>query len=341
MHRWRSHIALLILLAWTGCVDKVNLVGAGSPIDFPFVIEGQVSSEDTARVYISKAYPADGKYHTTPVLSATVWIEGLDDGMNWQLPSRRGGKQFGALYQAASIIPVTVGNRYQLHVVLPGGQHVKSIPQVVQASGEIQNLYFEYVEGFNRETGVPENGFNVFVDGLSPVESDWYIRWTFNGTYLLRTEVSPDCFNCPTVCWISEHEDWPVVAYSEFAANRRAARNFLKYIPISMKNFTDRYHVEVVQEVISRDAWEFYRDIRYQMDNASSLFQPAFSSVKGNLQATDASTPVIGIFTASQTTRKTLFILQSDIPFEMRGDFLTGACTLYPNSTTTPPPFWN
>lgn len=339
MRSWRSHTALLILLAWTGCVDKVDFVGSGNSIQFPFVIEGHVSNEDTARVYISKAYPADGKYYTTPVSSATVWIAGLDDGMNWQLSNSPGGKQFGAMYKATSIMPVTIGNRYQLHVTLPGGQQAASIPQVVQASGEIQNLYFEYVAGFNRDTGVPENGFNVFVDGLSPVESDWYIRWTFNGTYFMRTEVSPTCVNCPTECWVSEHEDRPVLAHSDFVANRSAARNFLKYIPISIKNFSDRYHVEVVQEVISRDAWEFYRDIRYQIDNSSSLFQPTFSAIKGNMYTSGAS-PVIGIFTASQTTRETLYILQTDVPFKVRGAFPTGPCTSYPHSSATPPPFW-
>lgn len=336
-------MALLVLFAWIGCVDKVDFNTGGEAQAVPLIVEGRLSSDELARVYISRAYPVDGKYHATPDTSADVWITNLESQQDYTLTLTGGSKQYGAMYQSASLIPVTVGSRYQLHVTFADGREYESEPQVVNAAGEIERIYYELVTVFNREKNVEENGINVYVDAVAPVETDWNMRWKFNGTYLLQTLCSVEfCTepNCSETCWVSEREGRPLLARSQFLSGARAPRNFVTYIPVNIQTFYDRYHVEIVQEAISSEAWEFFHGIRYQIDNASSLFQPPFSSLKGNIRSTGTPSTVLGIFTAAQTVRKSIFINRSDLPYEVLGTLPLCDCKFWKNSTDVIPPFW-
>lgn len=342
MKRWGCHIALVLLAAWTGCVDKVEFK-PDKPSSLPLVIDGTVSAGDTARVSISTGYPADGKYYTKPINNAEVWISSPDEPGQVTYLFSSGGQSYGTLYKSTDVVDIAEGFRYQLHVYYGQVEYVSS-PQLVTEPGKIDSIYFEFVSGFNRDRNVPEDGFNVYVDAKLPSTDDWYLRWKVSGTYKIRTEVNPEtCISCPTICWISEREDKFLLARSEFVAGTTLRRTFVKYIPISIHTFNDRYHVEVVQQSITSEAWRFYDALRHQLDNASSLFQPAISSPVGNMIpfGSGPHRPVLGIFTASQTVKRGIYIKASDVPYKVRGTFHFGPCTNLPNSSLYPPPFWN
>jgi hypothetical protein len=323
-----------------GCVDEVDFDVNVPPLNaLPVIIDATITSGWPATAVLSKAYPADGEYYYTPITGAAVWVTDLDDPLVSVDLLFSNEKDNGTLYQSMDTLNLEVGHRYQLHVSL-GSRVFESTPQQVSEPGVVDSVYFEFVEGYNPATDREEDGFNVYMDSSMPSLGENYVRWEMNGTHLLRTIPPETCGDCFSICWVSDKEDLPLISRSRHTSGSKLLRTFVKYIPINYTTFNDRYHVEVVQHIISRDAWEFYDALRYQLENTASLFQPAFSALKGNINAVGPQAPVIGIFTATQSARKSLFIKATDIPYKVRGVTPGGDCRSFPNSTGEMPPFW-
>lgn len=334
-----SKLTMLFAVVWMGCVDEVDF-GVNPPKELPYVIDGLLTSGDTARVSISKAYPVDGRFYSAPVLGAEVRITSPEDSdMELELFITK-GDGYGAIYKAKTLFVPVVGHSYQLNVKTADGVEFVSTPQRVDEAGEIESIYFEFVQGFDRVQNIEQDGFNVYVDAILPNSQSWSAQWKLRTTYMVRTDTQ-DCLGCPSVCWVSDREDKPLLVQSKFVGGNRVGRVFVKYVPINVQTLNDRYHIEVIQKTISNEAWEFYDGVRYQLENSSSLFQPVFSSPKGNITAVTAEVAVIGIFTASRDVRKSIFITPEDVPYKILGVFPAGPCTMFPNSTTRKPPFWN
>src|SRR5258708_13442047 len=55
---------------------------------------------------------------------------------------------------------------------------------------------------------------------------------------------------------------------------------------------------------LSKKSFEFFRLIRAQKEGASSLFQPPFGEIKGNVSPVNSTAPVVGLFWATSVDRK-------------------------------------
>lgn len=338
-----AHIVLFAFFAWTACVEVVEFGVPAPPDGLPLIVEGSFTSGDTAYVALSKAYPVDGVYHPTRIVGAKVAILDKDDAtfrLDLQQPRPpifgtvgwKGDLYNGSLYIADRAIEPEFGHQYYLKVELAGGQRFESTPQQALDTGTIDRVYFELTERFNREKNSREEGFNVFVDSHFLQEDERYIRWKVRGTYRILGDRS--------MCWITEREDKPILSNARTANGMNVQRVFVKYIPITYKTFNDRYYIEVIQQSVSRDVWQFYDAVRYQLENASNLFQPPFPSMPGNMAPIGHNSPVIGIFSVSLDVRRGRFISTRDLPHPITGILEPIDCSLIPNSSTTPPTFW-
>src|SRR5258708_31300764 len=92
---------------------------------------------------------------------------------------------------------------------------------------------------------------------------------------------------------------------------------------------------------LSKKSFEFFRLIRAQKEGTSSLFQPPFGEIKGNVSPVDSSEPVVGLFWATSVKTKYLFIFPSEVPYLLTPmDVIPNVCTVFSNSSTTQPAFW-
>lgn len=92
---------------------------------------------------------------------------------------------------------------------------------------------------------------------------------------------------------------------------------------------------------LSEPVFDFYNNVRKQIDNASSLFQPPFFELSGNIQAVNSNVGVIGVFSAAAQTRKHIYIYRSDIPHPFTPSVIIGDCrAVADHSKLEIPPFW-
>ena len=337
----RSRLFLLFLLPWFGCVDEVDFDSGKT--DFPLVIEG-IFSTDTARVRLSRGYPVNGGYNVTRIPGAIVWITDEDDpGFKLSLFEQRfnGANapwrylEFnGTTYLANAIVNPKPGHRYKLHVKV-GSEEYESLTQLVREPGTVDSIYFTYTTGFSRKKNVEEDGFRLLFDATVPAGADRYFQWRMFGTF----SVVADPMAGPERCWATEREDVPILSSRAHGASYAGMSG--GYIPITFDRFNDRYRVEIRQYEVSRDVWEFTEALRFQLKNASSIFQPPFAVPQGNIFPLNGKGGVIGVFTASIDTRRVIYINRSDVPRKVYGEPVPANCLkVYPGSLAVRPPYW-
>ncbi|MBL7848569.1 MAG: DUF4249 family protein [Cyclobacteriaceae bacterium] len=343
----KKSIAQLLILGfplWLGCVDKVNLSLPSGKL--PFIIEGFVSDQagpDTVK--ISKAFPVDGNYYSR------VGVDGANLTITDDAGNTDGLTGIGKGFYVTNTLVGTIGRTYTLRGTLPGGIGIESTAERMAPAGNLDSIYYEYTETENTNTGVLEPGFNVYVNSTFDPSSSLRIRWKFYGTYKLVTDPSliqtPRPLACAErcqccVCFASEFETTPIVSDTRTAGSTSINRTFIHFIPISNYTFNDRYRVEVTQMEISQPVYDFYFDLKRQIINAASLFQPPFFELNGNVRALNSGANVIGVFSAAALIKKYIYIKKSAVPFELVSEAIAGDCrSVVENSTTTVPPFWN
>jgi len=340
---------------WLGCVDKVNL--AIKADELPVLIEGVITDQDGPdTIKITKAYPVDGGFHTrVGIDSAIVTIS--DDAGNTDILT---GISRG--YYVTNSITGTIGRTYKLSGVLRDGTTFESTLEKMAPAGSIDSIFFELASRPNKSTGVQENVFNVFVNCTVDPSSSRRLRWKLNGTYKLVTNPAliqlpdPNCLDpvCPPimlacvegcqccVCYATDYEQSPILSDTRTVGSTVINRTFIHAIPISNYTFYERYRMEVIQMEVSQPVYDFYFAIKRQTESGSSIFQPPFLELPGNVNVVLGSTKIIGIFSAAAQTKKHINIYRSDVPYALTAEEIAGDCrSAALRSTTTVPPFWN
>jgi len=218
--------------------------------------------------------------------------------------------------------------------------------------------------------------FNIFVDADAGAGDANYVRWRFTGTYKVITHpelhailpqgttwlkdprpcsgwvVAPGppfsggtlvqmttCTCC--TCWVNQFESAPQVSDGQFISGNQYRNVKVGEVPINSATFSDKYRVEVEQMSLSKNSFEFFRLIRAQKEGVSSLFQPPFGEIKGNMSPVNSTAPVVGLFWATSVKTKYLFITPGEVPYLLTPiDIITDACTVFSNSSTEQPAFW-
>lgn len=343
---------LFLLLLAPGCVDKADI--SLDTQQLPIIIEASVTNDpgpDT--VEITRAYPADGGFYSRVGISGAVVRIISDAGESDNLTD------IGRGFYVTDTLQGAIGRTYQLFLSLPNGQY-QSTPQRMLPAGTLDEITYEFTSKENSSTGLTEDGFNVFANSTVDPSSSRRLRYKVLGTYKVTTnpeliQIRTDCAappcpmetlpcatNCECCfCWVSERETTPKLVDPDFVGGTSITRIPVHYIPINNYTFNERYRVEVTQMELSQDVYEFYEAIRKQMENASSLFQPPFFELRGNVEAINQAPRVVGIFSAVALTRGYIYINRSDVPYDMVSEPIAADCrAVAPNSTNQMPPFW-
>ncbi|MBT8219340.1 MAG: DUF4249 domain-containing protein, partial [Bacteroidia bacterium] len=271
-----------------------------------------------------------------------------------------------------------VGNSYHIRLETADGKIYESEPDMLNPTGDISDITFEYEARITEENfvEVPADVFNIYIDGNAGPLQESFTRWKFKGTYKVftypelyerrisvyrpfkdpwpcsgyivvgapnggRLEQVADCECCE--CWVNDFEPSPQLSDNQLVRSGDFRSIKVGEAPINSSTFYDKYLVEVEQMSMSRTAFEFFRLVRSQKENASNIFQSTFGEIIGNIRGVNTSEEIAGIFWASSTKRKTKFIQRSDVPYPIVDiEVSKQPClTRYDNSTNQKPAEWD
>lgn len=327
------------------------------------VVFGKISDEPGPySVKISKTISfATEAYKRQPqyVTGATVTI--LDDAGNKEVLK---DMQNGEYQTATNGIRGTSGRTYTLKVTMPDGTMYESIPSKLSGSPNIDSITAQpgnkqYL--VKQPTGdyalKTDEGFFVYAYLSTAGNENVYYR--FDAEYIKeifhteRTQYRP--LPVPVFCWSSGNSDETI--------NTKEAENFngkssvrkqkIIFIPVSALPMLQSYSTppttigwitNIYIQTISKDVYNYYNDLKTQLDAKQTLFDPVPNQVSGNIRcATDETVPVYGVFEVSSIVKKVvMFQWQLTQPIVKSKSLDTYPKTITPASCgyITQPDFW-
>lgn len=371
---------ILRVVLMTGWLFAIVLNGCVEPIDFEVppaqlqtVVEGMISDDPgpyVVKVSQGISLNADS-LKPAPVENVKIRLHD-DQGNVEEFVETSPG-----VYMTGGIMQGQVGRTYHITLETPDGKTFQSEPERIDPVGEVEDIRYEFeartVQNFFGETSA--DVFNIYVDADAGNVEEPYVRWRFKGTYKIvshpelrmthnppylpykdpppcsgyvvvefilggKIEQVEDCTCC--TCWVNQFETKPQLSDGQLISNKAFKNVKIAEVPVNNITFHDKYLVEVEQMSLSKTAFEFFKLIREQKENASDLFQPPSGEIKGNLKPLNSDEPVIGLFWATSIKRKSIFIHRDEVPYPLTPiTFFTDDCTTYyPHSFTEKPALW-
>lgn len=362
--QWLAAFAMLI-----ACVDPIHI--EVSQTQYPLVVDGFITdSPGPYTVKLSTGYDLNGATSDrNPVEKAQIELFD-DEGNAESFMETTAGE-----YKTGGTIQGKVGHAYHIEIKTADGKTFQSAPDTIHSVGQVEAIRYEFEARTIEMNYGPTTAdlFNVYLDANGSEDESSYVRWRFIGTYKFVTHPEnrivlasgfplPDppvcsghtiepgpgggiltqqapCTCCE--CWISQFENIPHLSDGQFIRNHEFKNIKIAEVPVNGNTFQDRYMIEVQQMSLTKSSYEYFDLIKKQKEGATSLFQPPFAEIRGNLVPTNSSDPVVGLFWATSIKSKFTFIERDDVPYILPPpDYVTEPCTALQNSSNVKPAQW-
>lgn len=311
----RKRLAAVLLAVISGCIEPYNPPAINEEIDI-LVVDGFLdSSNKSVEVKLSKAVAlSDDSNGNNYVSGALVQVE-EESG-----PVQTLYEKFYGVY-ALEDMNVSTDKRYRLVI-----QNVGSKRYV---SEFIELVKTPEIESVTWEPSPQQPGVNILVNTQDETGQTKYYQWTYEETWeytsrygaSYRLENGVARYNEVSIlrCYKTQPSSTiNVGTTTQLSSN--VIRNFpLVFIPVGSQKISAKYSVLVKQRGITKDAYDFWLQLKKSTESLGGLFDPLPSQVVGNIYAEgETGEPVLGYFSGGETKEKRAFVRYWDLPENLR-----------------------
>ena len=260
------------------------------------------------------------------------------------------------------------GRSYQLSVTLNDGSEYESEFEQPTASPEIDSIYYymdQYEVLSKNDVIIEEERLAIAIDFCDPEGQENYYRWRYLETFKI---VAPWAFfpgrspgtSCENLvptrdCWATGFDLDFLKFENDQLFDGSEVKDFQVFSTEFSQKFSEMYSIEIQQNSLSKEAYEFWNKIKTQQENNSTIFESPNYQIRGNMsKVDDPDALVLGYFSANGVSSKRLFMYPSEIDvlynYEYQCDTNTDSdcarhvcldCTKYSRSSVgIRPEFW-
>jgi hypothetical protein len=291
----------LAALSFTGCVKpyEPEILEAG---DSYLVVEGYLTSGSPTKILLSRTSGLSNKEEIKAVTAAVVTVES-QNGTTYTLQETSAGEYTAEL-------ELDLQDHYRLNIKTREGKQYLS-----------EYVPFSNTPAIDKLSWIQEEDNHVYiqVNTHDPQNSTWYYRWEYEEDWEWRApypseveyvkgEIIPRTF-VPERCWGHENSKAILIASSLKYGNDLIKDHVITIVPWISWKITIKYTILVRQYAISRQAYEYYQQIKKNAEELGSLFDPQPVELAGNIYSVDApNEPVVGFFSAGSVQEQRIFI---------------------------------
>ena len=297
--RGRAGVGLLCLIL-CGCITDFIPKGIEEVKDI-LVVEGIITDDET-----------------TITLTRSVHI------------SNYGGKDYGPLFVTNAKVYVECENGTQFESIqtMNGQYKIKTgklnLDQKYCLKIEADQL--EYCSDFSYPIQTPAidsifwlkagrgQPVKIYLSTNSPLDDIQYYRWSYREDWEINAAIRLEPY--PYYCWNEASSEELLLGTAE-KTEWGQMMEIISEIPPSSVKFSTLYRVEITQNAVSRRAYDYFLNIKKNVENMGTIFAPIPSELRGNIRCiTDPGQPVIGYVDVSTTTKKQRYIYRDDGVYE-------------------------
>jgi len=301
------------------CIEPYNPPAITELVDL-LVVDGFINTSDSsATVRLTKASALSEEGGAIPEINASVFIED-EIGNSFDLTEKEEGNYFISKGLFAS------SRKYR----------------VVIATRSNKNYFSDFIDlkttppidSINWRPSFQDRGIDIFVNTHDDEDKTRYYQWTFDETWEYTAKY-PSAFRVSNGvvlpleesiyrCWISKPS-----TEIHIASNNQLTEDIIKdfrlvFIPIPSQKVMQKYSILVKQRALTKEAYDFYTQLKKSTESLGGLFDPMPSQVLGNIHAENPDEPVLGYFGGGEVREKRKFIQFSDLPIDLREYLLIG-----------------
>jgi hypothetical protein len=309
-----KRLQAFLLITAVGCLEPYNPPEITDQIDI-LVVDGFLNATDnSASVRISKARPLSDDSEVDTGVSAFVAIED-EQGNSQPLDALSIG-----VYSKTDL-QLSRDNKYRLSIVSNDGKRYNS--------DFVELTKSPLIDSISWKPAIQRDGIDIFVNTHDDSGMTKYFQWTYDETWeytskygsYFRIERGVAIQNPLNVyrCWNTNRSSEIHVGSTTHLASNVIREFPLVFIPKGSQKVSARYSILVKQLAISKDAFDFWTELKKSTESLGGLFDPLPSQVLGNIHnADDASEPVLGYFSGGEVSEKRIFIRYAELPEDVR-----------------------
>ena len=291
---------ILNCLILSGCLTDYETTSIEEMTDI-LVVEG-IITDDESTITLSRSMNLTEREYWFPIYvdNANVYVE-CDDGTQWQSEPYN----LNGLYTIKTG-QLNLDSRYRLKIEIDNYEYVSDFSYPIKTP-EIDSVFW-----MKRGQGQP---VMIHVATHSPDHEVLYYRWSYKEDWEINSDYNLSAYY-PYYCWNSANSMDILLGSSKITVFGQLIEKIIE-IPPSSKRLSGLYRITLKQNAISKQAYDYFANIKNNTENMGSIFAPVPSELEGNIACiTDPGRPVIGYIVISSTTQKIRYISKSDNVYE-------------------------
>ena len=319
----RAGVGLSVCLFLCGCITEYEAKGLDDIADI-LVVEGIITDDETT-ITLVRSINMSSATSSAPVFNfvndAVVSVE-CDDGTAFT--AELSNSRFDGRYTIQTGI-LDLNRKYRLKIEMDE----RDVEFHSEFTYPIQTPEIDSVFWTKKGTGQP---VNIHVTTQSPENKIQYYRWSYRedwevvsdffieysdmcrfcAAFCNGAEICPKCGlkkeRYPSYCWGTANNKTILLGAAEKNVFGRVI-DLLTEINPSDDKLMKLYRIDVRQNTISKQAHDYFTNIRKNSQLTGSIFASTPSELRGNILCyTEPGRPVIGYIDVSSTTHKRLYI---------------------------------
>lgn len=301
---------LLVLAVAAGCKKPFSVSLAATANNY-LVVEGVINSgADSTIIKLSRTVSLSSSMPVHAVLHAVVIVES-DQNKSYNLTEADNGRYVFAGLNLDST------RKYRLHITDGGNKEYLSDFVAVVNAPPIDTVGYT----------VQKDGVQIFTGTHDPKKATRYYKWSFDETWVFHSRFqSVSISDGYTVtnrpydqniykCWGNDASSTIILGSSAKLTQDVITDKPITFVSASSEKFTDKYSILVKQYGLTKEAYNFWQDLKKNTEQLGNIFDAQPSQLKGNIHAVNNPTElVIGYISAGAPSNKRIFIDNRQLP---------------------------
>ncbi len=209
------------------------------------------------------------------------------------------------------------GMSYKISIETMEGEQYESDYQLMKKPVEIDSVYYELDEDIFSAESQNRKGIRFFLDSKDEEEATQYYRFDWLETWEYGVPHHKPGFEHRKICWRSAYSNSIGLSNTGNLSEDRIYRKELYTVTNETNRLHRQYSSLIRQYSISREAFEFWKNLKEMNELTGTLFDTPPSPIIGNIQnVNDPYEPVLGFFEVSGVSEKRVFVDKKDLPID-------------------------
>ncbi|GAB2973164.1 hypothetical protein GCM10027049_03940 [Mucilaginibacter puniceus] len=309
------------IAAFYSCQKPINLTTTTTNYNI-LVVEGLINVTDSTKINLSRTVIIGNKTTANPEQGATVTIETAQATVATLTEKVKGT-------YVTPVLNLDKTQQYRLRVKLANGKIYLSDLVDVKVTQPIDSVGYT----------VKSDGIQVYANTHDDTNNSRYYLYNFSETWKFNTmyrsllifdkglrerKTAEDVYTC-----FAASPSNNIVLYSTAALTQDVAYQApITFIESTSERISIRYTILLTQTALTKQAYQFWDNLRRNTESLGSIFDAQPSQLAGNVHnIANPSEPVIGYISAGTTQSKRIFIDKKELPSGFKTQYPYG-CSL-------------